>query len=298
MASVHLKYLAVNPIDLDWGSAINSIGFQEIEPGMDYPPKNHPSRYVFSVKRGRVLNEYQLIYITQGKGRFSSATLGKGKFVNVEAGTMFLLFPGEWHTYRPDKNVGWKEYWIGFNGPFIEHIVSKGFVSKSRPFFKVNIQEEIIALYNTAIGVAEAQKAGFQQVLAGIVDRMLSLSYYFDKNYLFKDNGTVDKINEAKSMVYTEYANISPQELAKRLCLSYSSFRKAFKEYTGFSPAKFINEIRMSKAKELLTNSSMSIKAIAYTVGYNNHDYFFTAFRHSTGHTPAEFREMTQGASI
>ena len=53
--------------------------------------------------------------------------------------------------------------------------------------------------------------------------------------------------------------------------------------------------MRMRKAKELLTNTSMNIKEIAYSVGYNNHDYFFTAFRHSTGQTPAEYRKMTQG---
>ena len=38
MASIHLKYLAVNPFDLKWGIAVNSVGFQEIEPGMEYPP--------------------------------------------------------------------------------------------------------------------------------------------------------------------------------------------------------------------------------------------------------------------
>ena len=77
-----------------------------------------------------------------------------------------------------------------------------------------------------------------------------------------------------------------------------TSFRKTFKEYTGFSPARFINEVRMSKAKELLTNTAMSIKEVAYNVGFNNHDYFFTAFRHRTGMTPAEYRNMTQSASV
>ena len=102
-------------------------------------------------------------------------------------------------------------------------------------------------------------------------------------------------MGQAKVMVHDNYMNITPEEIASRLCLSYSSFRKTFKEYTGFSPARFINEVRMSKAKELLTNTSMSIKEVAYHVGYNNHDYFFTAFRHMTSHTPAGYRNMTQG---
>lgn len=295
MESVHLKYLAVNPVDLKWGTAVNSAGFQEVLPGEDYPPRNHPSRYVFTFESGRTLQEYQLIYITEGRGKFYCETLGSNKAVNVESGMMFLLFPGEWHSYRPDRQTGWKEYWIGFNGHFVDNLIEQGFFSKDRPVFKVNIHEDIVNLYNVAIDTALAQESGFQQNLAGIVGRLLSLAYFYDRNSQFQQSDTANKIGQAKVMIYDDYATISPEEIAAKLCLSYSSFRKTFKEYTGFSPARFINEVRMSKAKELLTNSSISIKEVAYHVGYNNHDYFFTAFRHMTGHTPAEYRKMTQG---
>ena len=165
MESVHLKYLAVNPNDLKWGIAVNSVGFQNILPGMDYPPGNHPQRYIFSTDRGRVLNEYQLLYITEGKGRFSCSALGRNKSIPIESGMMFLLFPGEWHSYHPDKNTGWKEYWIGFNGAFADNLLRQGFFSKDKPVFKVNIHEDIVQLYSSAISVAVSQESGFQQVL-------------------------------------------------------------------------------------------------------------------------------------
>ncbi len=298
MESVHLKYLAVNPVDLQWGTAVNSAGFQEIAPGMSYPPRNHPSRYVFTVGSGRVLEEYQLLYITEGKGRFSCETLGRSKSIQVESGMMFLLFPREWHSYHPDKQTGWKEYWIGFNGHFMDNLIEKKFFSKDRPVFKVNIHEDIVALYNEAITAAVKQKSGFQQLLAGIVGRLLSLAYFYDRNSQFEESDTAKKISQAKVMIQDSFADISPEDIASRLCISYSSFRKTFKEYTGFSPARYISEVRMGKAKELLTNTSLSIKEVAYRVGYNNHDYFFTAFRHMTGRTPAEYRAMTQGTKV
>ena len=298
MESVHLKYLAVNPVDLQWGTAVNSAGFQEIAPGMNYPPRNHPSRYVFTVGSGRVLEEYQLLYITEGKGRFSCETLGRNKSIQVESGMMFLLFPREWHSYHPDKQTGWKEYWIGFNGSFMDNLIEKKFFSKDRPVFKVNIHEDIVALYNEAITAAVKQESGFQQLLAGIVGRLLSLAYFYDRNSQFEESDTAKKISQAKVMIQDSFADISPEEIASRLCISYSSFRKTFKEYTGFSPARYISEVRMGKAKELLTNTSLSIKEVAYRVGYNNHDYFFTAFRHMTGRTPAEYRAMTQGTKV
>lgn len=265
---------------------------------MEYPPEGHPLTYLFSTKKGRILNEYQILYLTKGRGKFSSATLGKGKFVPLEAGMMFLLFPGEWHTYFPDKSTGWKEYWIGFSGNFAHNLVKNGFFSPSKPIFKVNIHDDIVTLYETAIAIAEKQEAGFQHVLAGIVDRLLSLAFYYDKQTFYQDSSTLNKINEAKILVFENYASISPEEIAEKLCLSYSSFRKAFKEYTGFSPAKYINDVRMNKAKELLTNSDMSIKEISYSVGFNNHDYFFTAFRKRTGQTPAEYRAFTKGLKL
>ena len=103
MTSIHLKYLAVNPFDLEWGLAVNSVGQQEIAPGADYPPSNHPTRYLFSPSKGRVLSEYQLLYITDGKGTFSCESLGRGREHPLEAGNMFMLFPGEWHTTALSK---------------------------------------------------------------------------------------------------------------------------------------------------------------------------------------------------
>ena len=66
--SIHLKYLVISPTDLKWGMTINSVGFQNIAAHTPYPPNNHPSRYLFSTDNGRVLNEYQLLYITRGGG--------------------------------------------------------------------------------------------------------------------------------------------------------------------------------------------------------------------------------------
>ena len=69
----------------------------------------------------------------------------------------------------------------------------------------------------------------------------------------------------------------------------------SFKEYTGFSPARYILDIRISKVKEALTNSTLPVKQIAYDFGFENYDYFFTAFRSLTGKTPSEYRALTQG---
>lgn len=286
------RYLTINPADQIWGIAINSVGHQSIAENEAYPPQVHPTRYLFNTENGRVLNEYQLLYITKGRGTFSSKSCGRQQ---VKEGQMFLLFPGEWHTYQPDPATGWNEYWIGFNGRIMDEWVKGGFFSKDTPIFNVGLNEELIALYKRAIIIADAQEASYQQALSGIACNLVSMALYLSRNKDFSRSNIADQINLAKISVHENISTITPEGLAGEACMSYSKFRKIFKEYTGFAPSQYIQEVRMNIAKEMLTNTTKSIKEIAFELGYENKDYFFTVFRKSVGMTPAFYRSYTQG---
>lgn len=292
MKDIHLKYLAVNPQDMLWGIAVHSVGCQDIGPGEPYPPADHPSRYLFSEERGRILNEYQLLYISEGRGRFQSTS--SGRRISIQAGDLFLLYPGEWHSYRPDPETGWKEYWIGFDGPVVDSRVQNGFFTKEKPVLHAGIRSGIIELYEQAIQTATDQKSGFQPLLGSLVVHLLGLAYFYERQDAFSEMD--DLINRAKILISEEYLTIGPEEVADRLCMSYSNFRRTFREYTGFSPAKYIQEFRMNKVKEALTNSTQPVKQIAYGFGYENVDYFFTVFRRLAGMTPTEYRLLTRGS--
>ena len=289
--AIHLKYLAVNKADMLWGLAVHSVGFQSIAPGEPYPPTGHPSRYLFSEERGRILQEYQLLYITEGSGYFRSTATGHK--IPLSRGSMFLLFPGEWHTYRPDPATGWNEFWIGFDGSLIDSWVQNGFFSPERPVFSVGLHEDLVNLYNEAIRAAADQESGFQQRLLGIVNHLLGLSIYYERKETFSE--VADLISRAKIYIAERPNNISPEEVAEHLCIGYSKFRKLFKEYTGFSPARYIQEVRLTKVKEALTNTNTPVKQIAWDMEFDNFDYFCTAFRRLTGMTPTQYRKMTQG---
>ena len=70
---------------------VNTVGFQSIQPDSPYPLKDHPSGYFFNAQKGRVLREYQLVYITKGRGLFSSETTPEKQ---VCKGRLMVLFPG------------------------------------------------------------------------------------------------------------------------------------------------------------------------------------------------------------
>lgn len=289
------KYLTINPSDQKWGLTTHSVGHQVISENEAYPPQVHPTRYLFNIENGRILNEYQLLYITKGRGMFSSESSGRSQ---VKEGYMFLLFPGEWHTYRPDPETGWNEYWIGFDGRIMDEWVKDGFFHKESPVFNIGLNEEIIALYKRAIIIAEAQEANYQQALSGIACNLVSMALYLSRNRDFNKSDVASQMNQAKIAVHENISAITPEELARITCMSYSKFRKIFKEYTGFAPSQYIQEVRITMAKELLTNTSKSIKEIAIELGYENKDYFFTVFKKVTGNTPITYRRHTQGEDL
>lgn len=294
--SIHIKYLIANERDYQWGVTVNSVGYQHIEPGEVYPPQNHPTRYLFSTDKGRILDEYQLLYITQGKGRFCSA---HGEDRVISEGNMFLLFPGEWHSYYPDSRTGWVEYWIGFTGESIDKKQEHNFFSKTRPVLNVGLQNELVNIYLRAIDIAQEQETGFQQQLAGIVDYLLAFAFAYDKSSSFEEIKVTKLINKAKLIIVENLdADISLEEIASRLNISYSWFRRVFKQYTGFSPLQYIQEMKIQKSKELLTNSDLSNAEIAFKLGFDNSNYFCSVFKKKTKMTPMQYRNLTQGRNL
>jgi AraC-like DNA-binding protein len=272
-----------------WGLTVTTVGHQKISENEIYPPSNHPLGYYFNADKGRVLDEFQLLYITNGDGVFTFGNNKQSCLINE--GNMFFLMPGVWHTYKPLQNSGWNEYWIGFKGKFINQIVEEGFFINRSPVFKIGFNERIIDLYIKAIEIANEERAGYQQALSGIVMHILGLMYYRDKTHDFEDENLIEKINKSKVIMRESvYKNITPEDIAKSLNISYSGFRRAFKEFTGTSPSKYMVELKLNEAKLLLSTSSLFIKEIAYSLNIENPEYFSVFFKKRTGLTPLEYR--------
>ena len=285
------KYLVVNPRDVQWGLTVSTVGYEEIGVADSYPTRGHADGYYFDIEKGRVLNEYQLLYITEGEGIFNSA---HAKDIPLKAGDLFLLFPGEWHTYHPTGKNGWKSYWIGFKGKNVDDRVKAGFLSVDKPIYHVGFSADIIRLYEEAYKRAQEEAPYSQQILAGIVNHLVGLMYALERSMeLSKDHTRVDMINLARLRIRESLeADLTIQQIAEDLGVSYSNFRKLFKEFTGISPALYQQDLRLQRAKELLATTSLSIKEIAYRLRFESPDYFSSKFKIKTGKKPSEFRNM------
>ncbi|MDR1526927.1 MAG: AraC family transcriptional regulator [Dysgonamonadaceae bacterium] len=280
------KYLIPNDKDRKFGLWVNTVGFECIPPNSPYPLEDHPSGYFFNTQKGRILHEYQLLYITKGKGVFSSENMLEKQ---VGKGSLIILFPGLWHTFYSLKETGWNDYYIGFEGTVIDNLVKEGFLSNEKNLLEVGLNEELASLFARALEIAEADRMASQQQLSGIVLYMIGMILSISKND--NANSINNKIEKAKIIMNENvFKEIDPEELAAKLCVSYSNFRKTFKEYTGFAPAKYFRLLKLHKAKQLLIESSYSVKEISFMLGYESTEHFNSLFKKYFELTPLEYR--------
>lgn len=290
----NFKYLITNERDKLFGLCVNAVGFQAIKAGSAYPPRIHPEEYYFTTQKGRTLHEYQLVYITKGKGTFSSESTPEQE---ISKGQLLVLFPDEWHTYAPSTKTGWNEYYIGFEGEIANMLMRENFLTKEKQVLDIGINEELVSLFRRALEIAEADRTASQQYLSGIAMHIIGCLLSITQNKLYEEmDNAAQKIESAKIIMQENISKeIDAEELSAKLGLSYSWFRKVFKEYTGYSPAKYFQELKLRKAKQLLIESPLTIKEICYQLNYTSTEHFFTVFKKQTGYTPTEYRNIGRG---
>ena len=114
---------------------------------------------------------------------------------------------------------------------------------------------------------------------------------YYSQNCQFDDKAA-EQIDKAKVIIRERLLqDISPEDVASAVNMSYSWFRKVFKEYTGLSPAHYMQELKVQQAKDLLATTRRSIKEIAYCLNFDDIPYFSKVFKKYTGLSPLAYRE-------
>jgi len=246
----YYKYLPVSQDDENWGLCVLNTGCTHVEAAGCYPSKTHPSHHNFNWKNGRILNEYQIIYITKGQGVFESDNC---KMKAVKAGTLIFLFPGERHRYKPDDQTGWDEYWIGLKGEILDNLVKKGFFKPETPCLYIGFNENVFSLFNSIIEITKQETSGYQPAISGAALHLMGNCHSIIKQDAFESEENQIIVNQARLLFRANIAEaFSPQEAANQLNIGYSRFRKIFKNYTGLSPGQYYIQLKIDRAKKII----------------------------------------------
>jgi AraC-like DNA-binding protein/quercetin dioxygenase-like cupin family protein len=286
----------INPTNQTLGFYLNDAGHAVVPANSGYSStiENHLQKYALPWERGRVLPEFQVVYISKGKGVFQST---HGGLIPINAGDVFLLYPGEWHRYQPDPEVGWTQFWISFSGDYANKLMSSEPLSPLKPVIRIGHNKALFQLFSDLAKTMYSKSFFNPRVAAAQSIQVLAHLAIADQRHTSKYS---DKVEAARCHIY-EHAEqaIDYRGLAQDLGFSsYSIFREEFHKVTGLPHTQYQLGIRLDKAKELLCETTLPIGEIAEQLGFRDQYYFARFFKAKTGITASEYRQTSSGVSI
>lgn len=283
------RYLTVSEEAERWGFHVTDVGYSKIGADMPYPPFKHPESYTLNQETGRILAEHQLMYITRGRGTFWSEASGE---LEVVAGCAFFLFPGVRHRYRPHRENGWDEQWVGFAGDHAARLMSE-FFDPANPQIQIGIQPELHSLMLEMCGLARMEVFGFRRIIAAQAMECLARVQVLSGKRSYRTPDQEDLIRRACVTINGAVDRVFDfEKFAAENGMCYTSFRKLFKEITGLAPGQYLLEMRLRKAQVLLTNTNLPIHTVAEESGFENSFYFSRFFKKRTGLPPLRYRKQ------
>lgn len=252
-----------------------TVGYEQTLPSHLYGP---------TIRSG-----YMLHYIHSGKGTFwcnnNVYQLGPGDF--------FFISPDSVVKYQADHLEPWCYYWIGFKGEMVEHYLEKTFISSKQPTFSTqNGAREVKDKVSEIIEICLTEENNDTLLNA----KLLEIFHYLEKAYPKvkpkKQHSPSSILIQALQVLKNNYENnLKISELARELSVDRSYLHRLFKEEFGMGPKEYLTDLRMRKARELLTNTNVPINIISQSVGYDDPQRFSKFFKKSTSASPKDYRK-------
>lgn len=234
---------------------------------------------------------YALHYIEKGKGVLETR---HGMF-SLKAGESFVIYPNMEIYYYPDMADPWEYVWVEFNGEEALKLLSLTMFSPDKPVVprcKVNLKSffDIGANINTK---------PFDKIRSDAKLRLL-LSYYVEYYQREIIHHQTDYVGVAKNYIHNNYwrNTMKVLDIVNATKIERSYLFRLFKEATGMSISTYVTVYRIRRACDLLKSADLSIKSVAYSVGYRDQLYFSKIFKKAMSHTPSEYMTLHANRSV
>ncbi len=272
VSSKTLEGIKKNPLTKDL--YMTDIGF--------YPAARRHFR-----KRTNGIDEHILIYCIDGNGIIQ---INEQSYL-IEPNCYFVIPAHTPHKYWASEVDPWSIYWIHFGGSksqyfeqFFNHIIKIKLMTSARIDDRINLFNEILTTLELGLTQENIE-------FANLSFSFLLATFFYNETYI-GTKGYINKSPVDKAIFLMQNSlkgNLTVHDIASHVNLSESHLSKVFKNKTGSSPFDFYIGLKMQEAIRLLTNQSMKIKEVAYTLGYEDPFYFSRLFKKHIGTSPMNF---------
>lgn len=231
---------------------------------------------------------FAIHYIISGKGYYWVDQ----KCYEVQEGESFLIFPDTQVYYYPDEKNPWEYIWVEFRGEEAKELVALTEFSVKSPVTNA-IPAELAMEWRAYYDIPEAYAVERYAIERGSGKLRLLLSYYiehFPKNRL---PVSVDYVQAAKKFIKINYwkSELSITDIVQHVNIDRTYLFRLFKEDTGVSVHQYLTAYRIRRACELLRSSELTMKTVAFSVGYPDQLYFSKIFKKMIGKTPTQYQK-------
>ena len=295
MSAEQFVYVPVTSTSIQLGLYVTGAGYRCVAPGSEYPQKGHPELYDFTWRSGRVLPEFQFVFIAAGSGEFETKDSGT---LAVNAGSMLILQPDVWHRYRPRTAEGWTEFWISVNGDLIHDWQQRGLLESVEPVIQLATPDQLISEYRAIIDELKAhprhQPARVSARALMIMTSVMDHREPTGPATLLPHGQEFGPIVRAAINEIWNYSHhqISVAAIARRINVVRRTLERVFMKETGHSVHTELMKCRLERARRLLAETQVPIKAVAVASGFSSVSNMSRVFRRELQQSPTEYREV------
>lgn len=274
---------------------VTHAGWERVGPRQPYPRPGHASCYRYTWQEGRVLGEFCISLISEGRGELQT----KQGSQPLNTGDSFLYKPGEWHRHRPDQDTGWINIWLNFNGSLPHRWLQenafhlkKNIVQISNP---VLYAQQFRRLVDSIDASPTRNSLQYSWQTIGLLSHLLiDPSAQPEPKAPVSDDPVVDA---AIDYIWNHSHNqIGVPEVAQHAGVGRRTLERRFKAVTGVTLLSEILRCRISRAALLLRETDAPIKYIIGQAGFASYQQQRHAFQRHFGVSPETYR--LQGGSV
>lgn len=230
------------------------------------------------------LNSFLFFFIHEGTGVISY----KGASYQLKKGDCIFINCSDGYSHTTSENL-WNISWIHFNGPLMLNIYEKYKQRGGQPVFHPESVELFQSIWEQVYNIANStdylRDMRINQHLNELLSEIMVFSWSEKKH-------SEKKIYEVKQYIEENYVSrITLEDLAKRFYINKYYLLRLFKGQYGMTVNEYIQQLRISRAKNLLRFSSKSIREISCLCGFEDSHYFSRVFMKVEGISPSGYRE-------
>jgi len=226
----------------------------------------------------------------------ATAADGTVQRYDLEAGQGFLISPGQINMYSADQAEPWKYVWLEFDGLRATEYLNEAGLSAVQPIYRPKRVEQSEQVRDIMLYIAGHSRDSTLCLIGHLclfLDALIQSSSTRQEKHQTQLRDFY--VQEAISYMELHYQrNITVEEIANACRLNRSYFSKLFKEKKGVPPQEFLIRLRLTKAADLMRNTSMAISNISASCGYPNQLQFSKAFKQRYGVSPREWRSQNK----